>query len=29
MQKIVIGLGGLVIGAVVYFLMKLLNKEKA
>ena len=29
MQKIVIGLGGLVIGAVVYFLMKLLNKENA
>ena len=29
MQKIVIGLGGLVIGAVVYFLMKLLNKENS
>ena len=28
-QQIVIGLGGLVIGVVVYFLMKLINKENA
>ena len=29
MQKIIIGLGGLAIGVVVYFLMKLVNKENA
>ncbi len=29
MQKILIGLGGLLIGVVVYFLMKLVNKENA